>query len=199
MMLTVKLLLNLSVAVLFGVCLGFLCRRALELGGLVLDLALENGDVLSQGFLRGICAAGLALEAGYPRPHLLVLNLPGVSISLVTVPFCLQKSHDTLQGVFCSLGNVWAVLHRRPRLHAAEAISNVGAHHGAPDVQLGELIEERRPKTRRRRVEMVSRRGMSRDQSVCSVCCRCTDQSVDLQRRKEQMNETLDSRWSEAR
>lgn len=118
---------------------------AFELRGLVLDFALENRHVLPQGLLRSIGTSCLALEAGYAGSHLLVLNLPGISVSLVTVPLSLQKSHDTLQRIFGGLRHVGAiVLHHCARLHSPEAISCVRAHRGAPRVQLGELIESER-------------------------------------------------------
>lgn len=91
-----KLLLDFCIAILFRLGVGIFCAGSVKLGGLVLDFTLENGDVFSQSFLGCVRPSCLALEVGYPRPHLLILNLPGIPVSLVTVPFRLQKPHDAL-------------------------------------------------------------------------------------------------------
>jgi hypothetical protein len=36
----------------------------------------------------------LALECGYPLLHFFPFNLPGIAVSLVTMPFRLEEAHD---------------------------------------------------------------------------------------------------------
>ena len=105
-----------------------------QLASLVLDLALEDGDVFPQGLLRGISSPSLALEVGYPALHLLLLDLPGVPVALVSMPFGLQEAHDALEGVLGGLGLVRAMaLHCRAHIHPRHAVAAIGAHHSAPN------------------------------------------------------------------
>lgn len=83
--------------------------------------------------MSGIRPPRLTLKVGDAALHLLLLNLPRVPIALMSVPFCLQESHDALEGVLGGLGDVGAIaLHHRSHLQAAHAVASIRAHRGAP-------------------------------------------------------------------
>jgi len=78
---------------MFGLRLRGLPR--LQQGGLLLNLLLKNGDIFLECPLSRICPPRLALKLGYPMLHLLPLNLPGIALALVAMPFGLEKAHNT--------------------------------------------------------------------------------------------------------
>jgi len=82
----------LSLLLLELVRLGIL---TLQLLGLVLDLLLQYRDVFLQRLLRRVRSPRLPFKRRYPRLHLLLLDFPGVTVPLVTMPFRLEKAHDT--------------------------------------------------------------------------------------------------------
>lgn len=96
---TAQLLLKQSSAVQLGF-LGSRVRRgtALEQRSLIFDLLLEYRHVFLQCLLRRICPAGLAFETGDSTLHLLPFNLPRVPVTFMSVPFGLEKAHNTCVG-----------------------------------------------------------------------------------------------------
>ncbi|KAK5634202.1 hypothetical protein RRF57_009916 [Xylaria bambusicola] len=71
---------------------------------LIFNLLLENLDISPQGFLCSVTTSSSTFEGGDPAFHLLPLDLPRVPIPFVSMPLCLEETHDALQGVF---GGVW--------------------------------------------------------------------------------------------
>lgn len=123
---------NLSGAIILCSLGGVRRGSALELGRLVLDLPLKDSDVFAKSLLRSITSAHLALQISYPSPHLLLVNLPGVSVALVTMPFCLKEAHNTLEGVLGSRRLIGAVALHVCHVHSSDAVASIWAHRGTP-------------------------------------------------------------------
>ena len=142
--LTLQLLLNLGRAVVFGSFGSIGGLSALELGRLVLDFPLEDIDVLAQRLLSSVGPAYLAFQIGYPPSHLLLLDLPGIAVALVSMPFGLEEAHDALECVLGGRRLVGAVALHVSHVHTADAVASIWAHRGTPRrwiAQLAKLIE----------------------------------------------------------
>lgn len=60
-----------------------------------LQRSFQQPDMLSQGLMQALACSDVALKFAYPRLHFRALDLPGVAVSLVSVPFRLKKAHNT--------------------------------------------------------------------------------------------------------
>ena len=73
----------------------FAFRQPFNSLSFLLERNLEQSDVLFEGSANPSASPGLPLKASYSLLHFFSFNVPGIAVSLMSMPFCLEKSHDT--------------------------------------------------------------------------------------------------------